>query len=200
MTDWGESVAGETPIPDRSGLRDPLIRTRRELSVAEARNIAKAAVKYLAERPTKRRAPFDLSWCLRLHREMFGDIWDWAGQPRAVELNLGGPASQVSVQLDGLMKDLATWGDFDVDLLERAVRLHHRAVKIHPFLNGNGRWSRMLADIWLRRNGQPIVDWPSGIGEESPIRAEYIAAVKQADLGEMEPLLRMHRRYHGKRP
>ena len=36
---------------------------------------------------------------------------------------------------------------------EIAVRFHHAIVFIHPFPNGNGRWSRLMADIFMVRLG-----------------------------------------------
>ena len=80
VSDW-RPIPGETPI-DPSGLRDRSITTRVELNRAEALNITKAYVKYLAAVPSKRMAPFDYAWLLRLHKEMFCDVWKWAGQPR----------------------------------------------------------------------------------------------------------------------
>jgi len=81
---------GETPI-DISGLKVISVANRKELSVVEAENVRKAIVKYFGGSLTQRTAKFDLSWLLRLHREMFGDVWEWAGQTRTVDLNLGSP-------------------------------------------------------------------------------------------------------------
>lgn len=44
-------------------------------------------------------------------------------------------------------------------VVEIAARIHHRAVQIHPFLNGNGRWSRMLVNIYLKQNGLQPTKW-----------------------------------------
>lgn len=82
-----------------------------------------------------------------------------------------------------------------MDLIEQAVRLHHRAVQIHPFENGNGRWSRMLGDIWLKQHNGKIPIWPTDINRDSPIRDEYIAAVKLADKGDFMPLLNLYQKY-----
>ena len=83
-----------------------------------------------------------------------------------------------------------------MSLLEQAARLHYRAVWIHPFKNGNGRWARLLANIWLRLHGSPIVLWPDeSIGQESIIRNEYIKALKFADQGDFGPLLALHNRH-----
>ena len=74
--------------------------------------------------------------------------------------------------------------------------LHHLAVQFHPFLNGNGRWSRMLANIWLKRNRRPVTEWPEQvIGRESPVRGEYLQAIRAADEGDYEPLFELHRRF-----
>ena len=74
--------------------------------------------------------------------------------------------------------------------------LHHRSVSIHPFPNGNGRWSRMLANIWLRLNRQPYTLWPEGtVGEASVLRAAYLAALRAADAGDYDPLHELHRRF-----
>jgi len=83
-----------------------------------------------------------------------------------------------------------------MDLTEQATRLHHIAVEIHPFPNGNGRWGRMLTNIWLALHGSPIIGWPEeAIGTISPIRDQYIAALEAADNGDLEPFVEMHRRY-----
>ena len=94
-------------------------------------------------------APFDFVWALQLHKEMFGQVWTWAGSTRKIDLNLGVPWQQVEIQLYDLLLRLPYWKD--MPLFEQAARLHHGAVAIHPFENGNGRWSRMLANIWLKR-------------------------------------------------
>ena len=68
--------------------------------------------------------------------------------------------------------------------------------RIHPFLNGNGRWSRMLANIGLKRNRRPVTEWPEQvIGRESPVRGEYLQAIRAADEGDCEPLFGLHRRF-----
>jgi Fic-DOC domain mobile mystery protein B len=186
---------GETPI-DLSGLRLKTIGTRRELNRAEAKNIRKATVRYLAVKPTDRAAPFTLSWARRLHKQMFGDVWKWAGEFRKENVNLGCDWHQIQSQLQGLLDDLFYWKQHGVPVLDQAVRLHHRAVQIHPFPNGNGRWARMLGNIWLKRHGHPITTWPEGtIGETSVVRDEYLAAIRAADAGDEKPLLELHRRF-----
>jgi Fic-DOC domain mobile mystery protein B len=191
-----EQIPDETPI-DISGLIQKHISNRGELSIAEAANILEPTVKYLAGKPTRRQAPFTLKWVYKLHREMFGKVWQWAGRRRQQELNIGVPHYQIDTQLQNLLNDLIYWRDnTKTPLSEQAAMLHHRSVQIHPFQNGNGRWARMLANIWLRQQGSSITAWPDEvIGEVSTIRAEYIEAIKAADNGNYAPLIALHERF-----
>jgi Fic-DOC domain mobile mystery protein B len=190
------SIPGETPIDDVSGLKIKGIATRRQLSEFEARNINRAVSKYLGKRPSRRTAPFHYSWCLKLHKEMFGRVWQWAGQIRTQNLNVGVPFYQVPEQLYALLQDLDFWSQGSTTLVEQSARLHHRSVQIHPFENGNGRWARLLANIWLRRNGSGPVLWPEQtLGETSVIRDEYLLAIRAADELDYAPLIGLHERY-----
>ncbi len=189
-----DPLPGETPIDDISGLKHKGITLRKELSVLEGANILKAAEIYLFGILTPEKAPFDYTWALQLHREMFGEVWAWAGIPRGYETNIGIPPRQIAEKLYDLFQRLPYWAD--ADWVTQAAMLHHEAVSIHPFPNGNGRWSRMLANIWLRLNGQPWTRWPEeAVGEASVIRTEYLTAIRAADGGEYGPLVGLHQRF-----
>jgi fido (protein-threonine AMPylation protein) len=127
---------------------------------------------------------------------MFGDVWRWAGKPRTCDLNLGVPHQHVEARLYDLLKNLEHWAQGGVSSEEQAVMLHHQAVLIHPFLNGNGRWARLLANVWLKRNGSAPTQWPEAtVGTQSTARAEYLKAIRAADEGDYEPLLQLHRQF-----
>jgi Fic-DOC domain mobile mystery protein B len=198
----GPIIPGETPI-DLSHLtaeaRAQGITNRRELSVLEAKNVATVFVKYLSAKPSSRLAPFTFNWALRLHQQMFCNVWKWAGRIRDHDVNIGDPHPSIRGALFSLLEDLKTWPGYQMPLIEQAVRLHHRAVKIHPFPNGNGRWSRLLSNIWLKRNDVSLVLWPEElIGQQSLIRDDYIAAIRDADSGDYEALISMHVQYQEK--
>ena len=186
---------GETPLTDFDGLRNRRIRTRSQLAVAEAENIRRAVIRYLVAVPSRKTATFDFGWMLGLHTDMFGDVWSWAGQIRTRPLSLGSDPAHIGEHLAQLCDDIRGREPFMPSMLEQAVLIHHRAVQIHPFRNGNGRWSRMLSNIWLRIHQCPIVEWPAGIGLESPIRSEYLACLRAADAHDMAPLLELHARH-----
>jgi Fic-DOC domain mobile mystery protein B len=190
-------LPGETPLDDLSGLKDSSITTRGRLNEVEAENVRKAATRYLLSKPTKRTAPFTLAWARRLHKQMFGDVWTWAGEFRRVNvIPVGVDWQQIEVNVQSLLDNLMQWEQVGAPPPEIAAMLHHKAVSIHPFLNGNGRWARMLANIWLRRHGHRHTVWPDAMnGSESTIRGDYMKALKSADEGDYTALIEQHRQY-----
>ncbi|MCF6206306.1 MAG: mobile mystery protein B [Sulfurovum sp.] len=188
-------IADATYVDDISGLKLDTSKqyTMDEIYFYEAKNITQATLKYLSSVPGKKLAPFTLEWFLLLHQEMFGDVWAWAGKLRQVELSIGVKAYMVSTQLQKLVDDLAYWEEHkSFDVIEIASRIHHRAVHIHPFLNGNGRWSRMLANIYLKQNGLQPTKWNEDLlSKTNPHRDNYIKALKKADDGDYSDLIAM---------
>jgi Fic-DOC domain mobile mystery protein B len=194
VAEW-KLIPGETPI-DPSALIDQSLGSRQQISEAEGRNIADVLYKYLLADVTSELAPFDFVWAVQLHGEMFGRVWKWAGRLRKIDLNIGLPWTQVESRLFDLLQTLPYWSDMAA--VEQAARLHHGAVAIHPFENGNGRWSRMLANIWLKLNNEPPTIWPEAtIGSVSLIRDEYLAALKAADAMDYKHLIELHTQYAG---
>jgi len=186
-----------TPLDDISGLKLPKgkVYTLKEIYVAEANNIALATLKYLSAPPSKKIAPFTYEWLQELHFEMFGNVWEWAGKFRRIELSIGIKAYQVPSALKELADDIEFWDKHKTfDIYETVVRIHHKAVQIHPFQNGNGRWSRMLANIYLRQHGSMPVKWQEDLlAKENPKRDEYIKALKAADGGDYTTLIKIHK-------
>ena len=191
MTGDSESRDGETAIEDVSGLRIAKITSRAHLNIHEAENIRKATVAALSSRPSRKAAPMDVAWMLKLHRDMLGDVWEWAGTVRKTQTNIGVAPPLIVEELKKLADDIAFWTEHREPFpIETAARLHHRAAWIHPFNNGNGRWARLLANVWLRREGHAIIRWPDdGGGETSPLRARYLAAMRAADHQDFQPLI-----------
>jgi Fic-DOC domain mobile mystery protein B len=77
--------------------------------------------------------------------------WDY----RTSNKNLGVERAQIYPRLYEAFDQVRYWVEhktFPPD--EIAIRLHHALVIIHPFPNGNGRWSRLMADILVVRLGQ----------------------------------------------
>lgn len=197
MIDSTKPIDDATPLNDISGLKLSHSKsyTLKEIYIKEAENIANATLKYLSAQPSKKDTPFSYEWLLTLHKEMFGDVWEWAGKLRHNELSIGVKAYLVPMELKKLSDDIEYWMKHkSFDVYETAARIHHRAVQIHPFQNGNGRWSRMLANIYLRQNGLMPVKWQEDLlAKENPKRSDYIKALKKADNGDYKDLIQMHK-------
>lgn len=179
---------GATPLDDLSGLLLPEIRTYGDLCVAEAENILLAAGKYLARRRYRIGEPL----IRRVHREMFQEVWDWAGRYRMSQTNLGVPATHIREEIAKLCGDIAFW-DERTDappILERAARIHHRLAWIHPFVNGNGRHARFVADMYLFFHRAPRPIWPdTKFTGNSKARSRYLSVMRAADEGDFQPLV-----------
>lgn len=178
---------GETPLDDISGLKLKKITSRSDLDDAEAHNILKAYIKYTLNASAIKKVIFDMGFFRKLHKEMFGEVWSWAGDFRTTQTSIGVNAHTIHQHFYHLQDDLKYW-EKEWDYRDSAVRLHHTLVKIHPFLNGNGRWARLATDLWLLKIGHQVLSWGGNITEVSIARTAYIAALKEADNGSYEGL------------
>ena len=185
-----ENPLGATPLgpEELDGLRPTWVTTKAELDVAEQANIL-AGLAWAR----RRRAPDLLSedFVCALHRAMFGDVWRWAGRYRTRETNIGVLPHRIRPALREHLDTANYWLEhrpFAPD--ETAVLIHHRLVQIHPFPNGNGRHTRMMADLVAERLGQPAFTWGrTSLIAAGPTRAAYIAALREADDQNIAPLL-----------
>jgi len=68
--------------------------------------------------------------------------------------------------------------------------LHHRLVFIHPFPNGNGRFSRLFADLYLLNQNEPRFSWGrSNLAKDSAFRDRYLQALRLADISDYKELI-----------
>ena len=76
-----------------------------------------------------------------------------------------------------------------------AARIHCRLVSVHPFVNGNGRCTRLMADLYLTSIGASPFTWGgTDLDLDGSGRAEYIAAlVKAADTDNYADLIQFAR-------
>ncbi|MFY0651508.1 MAG: mobile mystery protein B [Cyclobacteriaceae bacterium] len=184
---------GQTTLEEdeKDGLLIPTITTQKELDELEQMNVEKA-VQWSLVRKFSVDQIFSERFVRELHRKMFGEVWRWAGKFRRTNKNIGVDRYQIGIQLKYLLDDVKHWTKNDIyPPDEIAVRFKHRLVKIHCFSNGNGRHSRLMADIIAEHIfHKPIFSWGYGhsFGTEE-LRAEYIGAIKEADKGLIQPLV-----------
>jgi len=187
-----EGPPGSTPLdPDEAeGLKPAWVATRADLNEAEQANIL-AALNRAKWRRITSDALLDDKSARDLHRDMFGDVWIWAGRYRTTEKSIGVDPSTIGVRVRDLMLDAKAWlsGRQPMPADQVACELHHKLVAIHPFPNGNGRHARAMTDLLLRSVGAAPFTWGSAsLDRIGDARARYIAALRAADDGDYGPL------------
>jgi Fic-DOC domain mobile mystery protein B len=195
MTTLGTTSGGNTPLSPEE-LRDliPSLATKQELNEWERENILLGRDWATADRTS----PVGIAseeYVRKLHTKMFDQTWKWAGEYRRTEKNLGVPVHEIRDRFMALCGDLRYWienSTYSPD--EIAVRFHHRLVYIHPFSNGNGRHARLVADVLATKLGRPLFTWGSAnLIKEGEARRKYLEAIKTADSGDIQLLLKFAR-------
>jgi Fic-DOC domain mobile mystery protein B len=186
---FDEDDEANTPLEaeEREQLIPSYITLRRELNEAEQINIADAA-KWLASR---KRDVLDEKFLRTLHTRMFGNVWKWAGQYRTTPRNIGVEAWRIPMDIAHAIDDAKFWAVNDTySPDEIAVRFSHRLVAIHPFPNGNGRFSRMVGDYLAVQLGRPRLSWGSAnLVDPNITRQAYVAALRAADAHDFDALI-----------
>jgi len=126
------------------------------------------------------------------HRRWLGNVYVWAGQYRTVNMSKGEFPFAASAQVPRLMGNLdkevlsvctPCAGMSEDQLAEAIAVVHVELMLIHPFREGNGRLSRLLANVMALQAGWHQLDytpWDDG-------KAGYFAAI-QAGLSNYEPM------------
>ena len=198
----GDVAEGETPLSeeDLRSLKLPLIKTREDLTAVEGPNILSGKLWALDSPMSRSSRMLTVEYLETLHQKMLGDVWGWAGALRTTDLGNAFASSAANIRPDllCLYHDAIDYWLVDerMDPDEFALRVHHRVVKIHPFQNGNGRHSRLLADLILDKHfKRSPFTWGGNalLGNTDPNRPAYIAALRSADRNDYEPLKKLCR-------
>lgn len=188
-----EYTDGQTPLDEdeKEGLLIQTISTRGELDEFEQQNIEKA-VEWTLKNKFRKEEIFTEQFVRKLHQKMYGDVWKWASEFRRTEKSIGVDPNYIGVRLKQLNDDCMHWIDnrtYPED--EIAIRFKYELVKIHCFANGNGRHSRLMADIIINHVfGKPVFGWGrSHLKSQGDERNNYLQALREADKNNIQPLM-----------
>lgn len=186
-----EFPEGATPLYDESELLIPWVRTMSDLNRVEAENILRAQDRYLRPGSLKGMEWFHWGEFKKMHKAMFGNVWGWAGRQRKEATSIGVKAWLIALKIAELCEEVQSWQTAPVELsfVEKSARIHHRLVWIHPFENGNGRFSRLIADRYLLMWGCRFPKWPSSLSCNGATRKRYISSLQEADRGDYTSLV-----------
>lgn len=187
---------GSTPIEEdqRPFLVNSAISTRGELDTAEQSNIFTATL-WLDRTKIRTENLLTQHQFQAIHTKMFEDVWLWAGDLRKLQTNIGVTPREIPFKIVDLCRDvramLADTTAVSLSNNEVAIRFHHRLVLIHPFVNGNGRHSRLVTDKLLTSVGEEKFTWgKSTYPDRKALRDAYLSALRIADSQfQYQPLL-----------
>jgi Fic-DOC domain mobile mystery protein B len=184
MTDLFDADNNATPLTEaeRADLIPTHISLRSELNELEQKNVAQAYVWALR----RKRQVIDEAFLKGLHRRMFKAVWRWAGEYRTSDRNLGVKPYRIQPELFQIIGDVR----YTIQHKSYTVRFKHRVVSVHPFPNGNGRWSRLAGDLLIVQQGGARFTWGgTNIQSEGDVRKRYIDALHAADGHDLAPLI-----------
>jgi len=188
-----EYIEGQTPLDEdeKDGLLIETISTRGELDEFEQANIQQA-IEWSIKNSFTREEILNETFILKVHKKMFEEVWEWAGMKRNTNKNIGVDKYQISIEINKLLDDCKLWIDKKIfEAGEIAIRFSHRLVQIHIFPDGNGRHSRLIADIFVSNIFyKPVFSWGrSDLSKSGEIRKKYLEAIYDADNGIFQPLI-----------
>lgn len=148
--------------PDTTVLINKLdIRDQKELDALEKQITLLRGIQ--AEQETEF-VNVDFEFYKSLHRTLFGDLYDWAGCLRTINISKKGTVFCDHSELEKLgtlkFKRLAAQnflcGLSDTEFLSETAELYHELNMLHPFREGNGRTLRLFITLLTRNAGQDI--------------------------------------------
>jgi cell filamentation protein len=107
---------------------------------------------------------FNFNFYCSVHKQLFGDIYDWAGELRAVDISKKGtafcPAKDIQQLGNALFKRLHKENYFiglgREEYISHITEFYHDLNMLHPFREGNGRTQRLFFTLLIRRAGYNI--------------------------------------------
>lgn len=129
-----------------------------------------------------------------MHRIWLGEIYEWAGKYRQVNISKGGSTFAAAAQIPVLMEELDR-GTLrsktpclfteEASVAEALAVVHTELILIHPFREGNGRLARMLATLMAVQAGYPPLDFGSIRGKK---KEAYFSAIQAGLDRDYEPM------------
>ena len=176
----------------------PGIRRKREMDTLEITKLAEVTDWAISHVTANQR--FTAANICQWHKRWLGEVYEWAGEYRQVNVSKGGFVFAMAAQVPRLMQEferdvLARYSPCAFENLEDALEAlaitHCELVLIHPFREGNGRLSRLLSTLMALQAGLPLLDFSSIKGKQ---REAYFAAVRVGMERNYAPMIEIFRK------
>lgn len=149
-----------------------------ELAFAEERISKKKAAEIFKQDLLADQTAGTFSSLQFIHGYLFGEIYDFAGKKRTVNISKGSFRFASAMYIDAAIESVERMPQSNFDeIVEKYVEMN----VVHPFREGNGRSMRIWLDHILKNEIGMVVDW-SGIDKESYLSAMERSPVKDVEI------------------
>ena len=171
---------GTTVLINKFGLRDAEALAEVEAAVVPAK-AAMWEAKPLCE-------TFDFAHYKSIHRWLFEDLYEWAGEVRTIDLSKKGtmfcPAGEINRVAQAIFSRLKAEkflvGLEKPEFVLQLTDFYQRTNELHPFREGNGRSMRIWLDCILKKELRKVIDW-SRVDKE-----DYLLAMERSPVKDIE--------------
>ena len=148
-----------------------------ELATQEERLSKKRALELFESGMLDKLEPGTFKTLQAIHKQLFMDIYDFAGTVRSVNIAKGGFRFVPAMYLLDALKQIERMPQSNFDeIIEKYVEMN----VAHPFREGNGRSTRIWLDLILKKELQLVVDW-SKVNKE-----DYLSAMERSPIKDLE--------------
>lgn len=148
-----------------------------ELATQEERLSKKRALELFESGMLDKLEPGTFKTLQVIHKQLFMDIYDFAGKVRSVNIAKGGFRFVPAMYLLDALKQIERMPQSTFDeIIEKYVEMN----VAHPFREGNGRSPRIWLDLILKKELQLVIDW-SKVNKE-----DYLSAMERSPIKDLE--------------
>ena len=148
-----------------------------ELATQEERLSKKRALELFESGMLDKLEPGTFKTLQVIHKQLFMDIYDFAGKVRSVNIAKGGFRFVPAMYLLDALKQIERMPQSTFnEIIEKYVEMNFA----HPFREGNGRSTRIWLDLILKKELQLVIDW-SKVNKE-----DYLSAMERSPIKDLE--------------
>jgi len=113
----------------------------------------------------------------QIHKYLFGDLYDFAGIVRSKNISKGGFTFASAIYLEGGLSEIEKMPE---TTFEEIVKKYVEMNIAHPFMEGNGRSTRIWLDLILKKNIKQCIDW------QKIDKNDYFNAMERSPVNDLE--------------
>ena len=160
--------SGTNILKNKLNIRDEQVLEQAELELS---GLSSSLIEYAEP-------PYDLQYLQSIHAQLFGDLYEWAGQLRQIDISKGDTRfctfSRIEIETNKLLNPLQQQNYFQSleleEFIPKLADLYCELNVIHPFREGNGRTQRIFFEHLIAYCGYGI-DWSKINSKEQWVQA-----------------------------